>query len=202
MGTTLNRQGYQKLVDEDLVWLKQQPRTLERDHIEMIVEQSPKVFYEDLAALKATIDAAWAMIVQSFEVEDRDYFEKKYPDGPPLAIAIHYIWKRDAKVEALKGQVADLTRQLEQRNETLDTANMALITAKRMHAETFEQLAEVEEAGDKLAEALKALPLAVFEKEMQSCDAAEFSDYAADFYDAMTKARPALFAWQKKRDAQ
>ena len=61
------------------------------------------------------------------------------------------------------------------------------------------QLAELRAAGDKLAEALKALPLAVFEKEMQSCDAAEFSDYAADFYDAMTKARPALFAWEQKR---
>ena len=64
------------------------------------------------------------------------------------------------------------------------------------------QLAELRAAGDKLAEALKALPLAVFEKEMQSCDAAEFSDYAADFYDAMTKARPALFAWEQKRGGE
>ena len=107
--------------------------------------------------------------------------------------------------DVMKGQdekIAGLKTQLEQRNETLDTAVNGLITAKRLHAETFEQLAEVEEAGDKLAEALKALPLAVFEKEMQSCDAAEFSDYAADFYDAMTKARPALYAWQQKRGGE
>lgn len=34
MPTTLNRAAYFKLVEEDLQWLLQQPRSLERDHIE------------------------------------------------------------------------------------------------------------------------------------------------------------------------
>lgn len=34
MPCTLNMRAYRKLFDEDLEWLAQQPRTLERDHIE------------------------------------------------------------------------------------------------------------------------------------------------------------------------
>lgn len=45
MGTTLNRHAYQRLVDEDLEWLLKQPRSLEREHIEGIVRQSPDLYY-------------------------------------------------------------------------------------------------------------------------------------------------------------
>jgi len=40
MGTTLNRDAYERLIAEDLEWLLKQPRTLERDHIESIVRRS------------------------------------------------------------------------------------------------------------------------------------------------------------------
>lgn len=40
MGTTLNRDGYKKLIDEDLWWLLNQLRTLERDHIELVLRDS------------------------------------------------------------------------------------------------------------------------------------------------------------------
>lgn len=43
----LNRQAYQKLVDEDLEWLSKQPRTLEREHIEIIVRNSVRAYYGD-----------------------------------------------------------------------------------------------------------------------------------------------------------
>ena len=33
MPTTLNREAYQKLIDEDIAWLERQPRSLERDHV-------------------------------------------------------------------------------------------------------------------------------------------------------------------------
>ncbi len=36
----INRQAYQKLVDENLAWLMQQPRTLEREHTALLVKQS------------------------------------------------------------------------------------------------------------------------------------------------------------------
>lgn len=35
---TLNRQAWQNLIDEDLRWLLEQPRTLERDHIEVCLK--------------------------------------------------------------------------------------------------------------------------------------------------------------------
>jgi hypothetical protein len=44
VSSRLTRQAYQKLVDEDLAWLKRQPPSLERDHIECILNSS--VFYE------------------------------------------------------------------------------------------------------------------------------------------------------------
>ena len=35
---TLNRQAWQKMIDEDLEWLWEQQRTLERDHIEVCLK--------------------------------------------------------------------------------------------------------------------------------------------------------------------
>jgi hypothetical protein len=45
MPTTLNRSAYEKLVAEDLEWLLKQPRTVERDHIEHILRDSPSKYY-------------------------------------------------------------------------------------------------------------------------------------------------------------
>lgn len=58
----MNRSTFEGLIKENLEWLAQQPRTLEREHIRVIVEQSPTAFYgadaEEMAALKARADAA------------------------------------------------------------------------------------------------------------------------------------------------
>ena len=40
MPTTLNKAAYKQLIDEDIEWLKKQPRSLERDHIEVILTWS------------------------------------------------------------------------------------------------------------------------------------------------------------------
>jgi len=50
MGTTLNRSAYQRLVDEDLEWLAEQPRGLERGHIEMILRESVHYTYDEIPA--------------------------------------------------------------------------------------------------------------------------------------------------------
>jgi hypothetical protein len=47
MSFKMNQSAYQKLIDEDLAWLMQQPRTLERDHIAMIVKKSVKMYYPE-----------------------------------------------------------------------------------------------------------------------------------------------------------
>jgi hypothetical protein len=46
--TNLNRQSYQKLIDEDIAWLLSQPRSLERDHIEIMLRWSVNAIYGGL----------------------------------------------------------------------------------------------------------------------------------------------------------
>ena len=51
MGLTLCKSAYERLVKEDIEWLLKQPRSLERDHIRMILEASPKHEYDDQKSL-------------------------------------------------------------------------------------------------------------------------------------------------------
>lgn len=43
--SAINRETYQKLIDENIAWLIQQPRSLERDHIESILRLEVHVQY-------------------------------------------------------------------------------------------------------------------------------------------------------------
>lgn len=40
--TTLNRDAFSELIAGDLEWLRGQPRTLERDHIELLLQQADR----------------------------------------------------------------------------------------------------------------------------------------------------------------
>ena len=42
----MNREAFQRLVDEDMAWLLAQPRSLERDHIEAILKAIPDYVYD------------------------------------------------------------------------------------------------------------------------------------------------------------
>lgn len=46
MTMKVTRSAYEELIQEDIDWLMKQPRTLERDHIILIVKQSPEVEYD------------------------------------------------------------------------------------------------------------------------------------------------------------
>ena len=41
----INREAYQKLIDEDVVWILKQPRSLERDHIVSVLKNSVERIY-------------------------------------------------------------------------------------------------------------------------------------------------------------
>ena len=41
----INREAYQKLIDEDIEWLLKQPRRLERDHIVSVLKNSVERLY-------------------------------------------------------------------------------------------------------------------------------------------------------------
>lgn len=64
MPTTLNKPAYQQLFDEDLRWLRNNSRTLERDHIEqcLLWMRENKEAVEDYTALQARAAAAEAEV--------------------------------------------------------------------------------------------------------------------------------------------
>lgn len=45
MASRLSRTGYEKVIREDVEWLMRQPRTLERDHIKMILDRAVEYEY-------------------------------------------------------------------------------------------------------------------------------------------------------------
>ena len=45
--TTINREAYQQLIDEDLEWLATTPASLERAHIEEVLRWSVAAIYDD-----------------------------------------------------------------------------------------------------------------------------------------------------------
>lgn len=47
MGTKLNKNGYSKLIAEDIEWLLDQPRSLERDHIHDVLKESINLIYDN-----------------------------------------------------------------------------------------------------------------------------------------------------------
>ena len=49
MPLTMNRRAFSQLLAEDLDWLLRQPRTLERDHIEMVLKDAPRAYYDQPA---------------------------------------------------------------------------------------------------------------------------------------------------------
>ena len=45
MGLKVNREAYQKLIDEDIEWLLKQPRSLERGHIVNVLKNCVEWVY-------------------------------------------------------------------------------------------------------------------------------------------------------------
>lgn len=50
MSMRLTRVAYKKLIDQDLEYLKKQPRTLERDHVLVILDKAVEYEYGPLEA--------------------------------------------------------------------------------------------------------------------------------------------------------
>jgi hypothetical protein len=46
MAHKLTRLAFRQLINEDIAWLEQQPRTLERDHILMALKESERFHYD------------------------------------------------------------------------------------------------------------------------------------------------------------
>lgn len=46
MGMMMNRESYERLIQEDIAWLNTMPHTLERDHIIAVLENSVDRIYK------------------------------------------------------------------------------------------------------------------------------------------------------------
>jgi hypothetical protein len=68
-----------------------------------------------LEALQANVDKFWKHLDRSYDIEPREYFEREAPatgDWSPIQMALHHVWKRDPKVEALQAENERLTKEL------------------------------------------------------------------------------------------
>lgn len=81
MAGKLTRGAYEQLVSQDIEWLRQQPRTLERDHVIAIVEQSIDLHYgqstlvrEKLRALDLADTMTKIAAIPEMSIEERDAF--------------------------------------------------------------------------------------------------------------------------------
>ncbi len=55
MAAMLNRNAYQKLIDEDVEWVQRQSRTMERDHVLHVLKGSVAQHYPPVIVLKGTL---------------------------------------------------------------------------------------------------------------------------------------------------
>lgn len=81
MGTNMNSDAYRKLIDEDLEWLNKQPRTLEREHIKQIVEDSINLYYPHLVenlAIHDVVDSACFDYVDGINMDCAKCGQPKY----------------------------------------------------------------------------------------------------------------------------
>ena len=75
MGTKMNKESYQKLIDEDLEWLNKQPRTLERIHIADIVKESIDFYYPKQADNLPISSVVVSLICDHPKDEREDYHD-------------------------------------------------------------------------------------------------------------------------------
>ena len=52
MSTKLTRSAFRELIEQDIAWLLAQPRTLERDHIEHILKDTERAYYDTTESSK------------------------------------------------------------------------------------------------------------------------------------------------------
>lgn len=73
--------------------------------------------------VEADVEAFWLALERSWDIEPREYFEREAPKngfGSPLAMAVHYMWKRETKpapVEAMLEKVREMESDYKERHK-------------------------------------------------------------------------------------
>lgn len=77
-----------------------------------------------MTKIEKQIDEFWEFLPQLFDIESREEFQemsKEWNPSNPMVVALHHIWKRDAKVESLEQEVYALeTAKYELEREVID----------------------------------------------------------------------------------
>lgn len=63
---------------------------------------------------KERIDDFWRAVRNGWDIESREYFETKAPktgDWSPEGMAVHYMWKREAKVKRIQNDITALRQE-------------------------------------------------------------------------------------------
>jgi hypothetical protein len=84
MASEINKWAYEKLINEDIEWLLKQPRTLEREHIEVVLRHSPDRYYgiKDLELENKRLKERIALLEADLEKERRsDRYRKLFYNG-------------------------------------------------------------------------------------------------------------------------
>ena len=78
MSGKLTRAVYQKLIAEDIFWLEQKPRTLERDHIISVMRESERYYYDE--AQDEAIRAARERALRPLEQYEKEFLYDETDD--------------------------------------------------------------------------------------------------------------------------
>lgn len=101
MSGKITRIAFRQLITEDIVWLEAQPRTLEREHIIVIVRESERYYYED--AQDGAIKAARMHALRPLDSGERMRFRGKLLDVVATDAAITAIAVLDQILEMRQG---------------------------------------------------------------------------------------------------
>lgn len=80
-----------------------------RDEAELHDAMERDAMIDTIKALEGEINAAWLAIERGWEIEPRSHFEEEAPKNgfeSPLAMAVHYMWKRETKAPSTRAKAA------------------------------------------------------------------------------------------------
>lgn len=101
--------------DQRNILLEQESLLLEAAEVIKAARWTGSRLAGEVERLTKQIDSAWHGIEYGWEIEERAWFEKEAPrtgDWSPLAMAVHYMWKRDLKEKAVDAEVERLREAL------------------------------------------------------------------------------------------
>ena len=139
MSIRLNKEAYTKLIDEDIAWLNGMPRSLERDHIKCVLQESIGLHYPERIK-----DEVW----------------HKASEERPTRLPIIHVWYHGTRVsdvtthedKGLQAEIDDINFQPDDKWAYLDDLlNIRTVSGKSDPFKELKELKELEKASEDYA---------------------------------------------------